>query len=149
MGGNDDNDLTTTTVLCASLASLVEKATFPTHQSASRTSVWKTLPDTPLKVSTAASLSGHLIAVGGYKGKISTPALAVRFLAYKAGGTFPVSPQLHAYFPLTNSWVRMADSDLPQPRTKCTAVQLSSNTMMVIGGFDKKTNITKTVFIGQ
>ena len=147
--GADSKTPATTTVLCASLASLVEKATSPTRQSASHTSVWKTLPDTPLKMSTAASLSGHLIAVGGYKGKTSLPAVAVRFLAFKVGVTLPISPELHAFCPLVNSWIRMADSDLPQSRSNCTAVQLSSNTMIVIGGMNNKLEETKTVFIGQ
>ena len=147
--GDDSKALTTTTVLCASLSSLVEKATSPTRQSASRTSVWMTLPDTPLKVSTAASLSGHLIAVGGYKGKTSKSALVVRSLAMQVGVTLPVSPELHVFCPLINSWIRMADSDLPQSRHQCTAIQLSSNTMLVIGGCDKKNKFTKTVFIGQ
>ena len=147
--GADPMTLATTTVLCASLASLVEKATSRTRQSASRTSVWKTLPDTPLKWSTAASLSGHLIAVGGYKGKISLPALAVRLAAKQVGVTLPNSPALHVFFPLTNSWVRMADSDLPQSRYECTALQLSSNTMMVIGGCNNKDKRTNTVFIGH
>ena len=149
LGGFGDYSIPTTTVLYASLASLIEKATSPTRQSASRTSVWKTLPDTPLRVSTAASLSGHLIAVGGYKGKTSLSALAVRLVASKVGVTGPTSPELHAFFPLTNSWVRMADSDLPQPRDICTAVQLSSNAVIMIGGGDTKYKRTKTVFIGQ
>ena len=62
LGGLDADGKTITTVLYASLTSLVQKATSPTHQSASRTSVWKTLPDTLLKVSAAASLSGNLLA---------------------------------------------------------------------------------------
>ena len=61
--GGDDKDLTT--VPCAPLTTLVQKATSPTHQSASPMSVWKTLPDTPLKWSTAASMSGSLIAACG------------------------------------------------------------------------------------
>ena len=147
--GADSKALTTTTVLCASLPSLVEKATSPTRQSASHTSVWKTLPDTPLKWSAAASLSGHLIAVGGYSGNTSITALAVRYVATQVGVTLPLSPELHVFCPLANSWVRMADSDLPQPCSNCTAVQLSSNTMMVIGGLNNKDEPTKTVFIGQ
>ena len=151
LGGNDADSkgLTTTTVLCASFSSLIEKATSPTRQSASRTSVWKTLPDAPLMLSTAASLSGHLIAVGGYNGYISGLGYTARWLASQIGVTLPTFPELHAFFPLTNSWVRMADSDLPQPRDSCTAVPLSSNTVMVIGGCDNKNKRTKTVFIGQ
>jgi len=129
LGGIDVDRKTITTVLYASLTSLIQKATSPTHQSASRTSVWKTLPDTPLKASTAASLSGNLLAMGGHDTKT----------------TFP---DINIFFPLTNSWVRIMTGDLPQPRHASTAVQLSSNTMIVIGGEDNQNNKTKTVFIG-
>jgi len=129
LGGIDAHVKTTTTVLHASLASLVQKATSPIHQSASHTSVWKTLPDTPLKMSTAASLSGNLLAVGGYNTKTAFPAINI-------------------FFPLTNSWVRIMTGDLPQPRDSCAAVQISSNTMIVIGGKDNQNKRTKTVFIG-
>ena len=130
LGGADADNKGITTVLYASLTSLIQKATSRTHQSASHTSVWKTLPDTPLKRSAGASLSGNLLAVGGNNTKT----------------TFPV---INIFFPLTNSWVRVTDGDLLEPRHSCTAVQLSSNTMIVIGGRDNKANKrTKTVFIG-
>ena len=79
--------------------------------------------------STAASLSGNLLAVGGRDNKTAFPAINV-------------------FLPLTNSWVRIMTGDLPQPRYACTAVQLSSNTMIVIGGKDIQNKPTKTVFIG-
>ena len=60
LGGLDADGDFIATVLYASLASLVQKATSPTRQSPSPTPVWKTLPDTPLKESAAASLSGNL-----------------------------------------------------------------------------------------
>ena len=129
LGGGDADGKPVTTVLYASLTSLVQKATSPTHQSASYTSVWKTLPDTPLKDSAAASLSGNLLAVGGHDTKTSFPDIKV-------------------FSPLTNSWVRITTGDLPEPRDSCTAVQLSSNTMIVIGGKDNQDKVTKTVFIG-
>ena len=132
LGGWDADSKAAATVLYASLTSLVQKATSPTHQSASHTSVWKTLPDTPLKLSAAATLSGHLLAIGGYN--VTTSIL-------------PVVPAVHVFLPVTNSWVRVTDGDLPQPQYECTAVQLSSNTMMVIGGKDNQ-EITKTVFRG-
>jgi len=129
LGGCDADNKTITTVLYASLTSLIQKATSPTHQSASCTSVWKTLPDTPLNMSAAASLSGNLLAVVGCN--IVTP-----------------TPGINIFIPLTNSWVRITTEDLPEPRYACTAVQLSSNTMIVIGGKDNQYNKTKTVFIG-
>ena len=119
--GVGDKDLTT--VFCTPLTALIQKATTPTPQSASSTSVWKTLPDTPLKRSAAASLSGSLLAIGGYSNK-----------------TYG-SPSVHIFLPLTNSWVRVTTGDLSEPRYGCTAVQLSSNQLLVIGGKDdqKKT----------
>jgi len=129
LGGGDADIKTKSTVLYASLTSLIQKATSPTHQSPNHTSVWKTLPDTPLKASAASSLSGNLLAVGGHNTKTVFPAINI-------------------FFPLTNSWVRITTGDLPQPRHACTAVQLSSNTMIVISGKDNQEKSTKTVFIG-
>ena len=80
-------------------------------------------------MSTATSLNGNLLAVGGYD-----------------TGTFFLA--INIFLLLTNSWVRILTGVLPQPRYMCTAVQLSSNTMLVIGGMDKQTNLTRTVFIG-
>ena len=144
LGGTNPRNMFPTTALHASITSLVQKATSPTHQSASHTSVWKTLPDTPLNVSAAASLSGSLLAVGGFKFK-ATLVETVRLLATQ---TLSLSPAVHVFFPLTNSWVRIKTGDLPQPRVACTAVQLSSNTMIVIGGWDNQNKHTKTVFMG-
>ena len=59
----------------APLTDHIQKATSPTHQSASHMSVWKTLPDTPLLGSAAASLSGSLLAVGGYDDISVSPAV--------------------------------------------------------------------------
>ena len=120
-----------TIVMYTPLTTLIQKATSPTHQSASHMSVWKTLPDTPLVESAAASLSGNLLAVGGYK--VRTPS----------------SRALYVFFPLTNSWVRVTTGDLPEPCYACTAVQLSSNQLLVVGGCDNQDKCTKTVFLGS
>ena len=114
------------TVLYASLSSLIQKATSFPRQSTSSTSVWKTLPDTPLIYSTAVSLSGQLVAIGRGDGETA-------------------SPEVYVFFPLNNSWVRIMTGDLPQPQGLCTAVQLSSNTVMVIGGAG---NAVDSVLIG-
>ena len=127
--GTDGEDLTT--VLCAPLTALIQKATSPTHQSASPMSVWKTLTDTPLRTSAAASLSGSLLAVGGYN--LITPS----------------SSAVYVFFPLTNSWVRATAGDLPEPCYACTVVQLSSNQVLVVGGFNDQDKLTKTVFLGS
>ena len=128
--GNDDKPLTT--VLYAPLTALIQKATSPTHQSASPMSVWK-IP-APLKSSATASLSGNLLAVGGYN---------VRSRKLQA------SQAVYVFFPLTKSWVRVTTGDLPEPRHGCTAVQLSSNRLLVVGGKDNQEKRTKTVFLGS
>ena len=130
LGGYGTDNKAIPTVLYAPLTTLIQKATSPTHQSASQISVWKTLPDTPLMESAAASLSGSLLAVGGYNDRI-----------------FP-SPALYVFFPLTNSWVRTT-GDLPEPRYACIAVQLSSNQVLVVGGRDEQGKCTKMVFLGS
>ena len=130
LGGADHDYSPTSTVLYAPLTILIQRTTSPTHQSVSHISVWKTLPATPLKASAAASLSGNLLAVGGYN--VSTPS----------------SPALYVFFPLTNSWVRVTTGDLPEPRYNCAAVQLSSNQVLVVGGRNGKKKRTRTVYLG-
>ena len=134
-GGTDDKDLTT--VLYTPLATLVQKATSPTHQSASHISAWKTLPDTPLMESAAASLSGSLLAMGGWDDDDDDDNKLLP------------SPAVHAFLPLTNSWVRVITGDLPEPYWACTAVQLSSNQLLVIGGKDNQGKPTNTVLLGS
>ena len=131
LGGRGADNKDTLTVQYAPLTTLIQKATSPTDQSASLMSVWKTLPDTPLKKSAAASLSGSLLALGGYNDKN------------------PPSPAVYIFLPLTNSWVRATTGDLPEPCYACTAVQLSSNQLLVVGGRDDQDNCTKTVFLGS
>ena len=126
--GTDGKDLTT--VQYTPLTTLIQKATSPTDQSASPKTVWKTLPNTPLKRAAAASLSGSLLAVGGWDDK-------------------HISPALYVFLPLTNSWVRVTTGDLPEPRCACTVVQLSSNRVLLVGGRDNQHKITKTVFLGS
>ena len=63
LGGIGADNKAIPTVLHAPLTTLIQKATSPTHQSASHMAVWKTLPDTPLARSAAASLSGNLLAL--------------------------------------------------------------------------------------
>ena len=131
LGGYGADSKRIHTVLYTPLTALTHKATSPTHQSASHISVWKNLPDTPLVESAAASLSGNLLAVGGWDA--STPSSAA----------------LYTFLPDTNSWVRVTTGHLPEPRYACTAVQLSSNQVLVVGGRDDQDNRTKTVFLGS
>ena len=127
LGGTGSDDKHIPTVPCAPLTTLVQKATSPTHQSGSPMSVWKTLPDTPLKRSAAASLSENLLAVGGKDDEN------------------PASPALYIFLSLTNSWVRATTGELPEPRRSCTAVQLSSNQVLLVGGKNDQDKYTNTV----
>ena len=128
-------------VLHTPLTTLVQKTISSAHQPARCLSarkkvtckftspVWKTLPDPPLLGSAAASLSGSLLAVGGYE--------------FKAG---KASQKFHIFSPNTNSWASLGS--LPEPRFACTTVHLSSNQVLVVGGRDNQTEHTKTVVLG-
>ena len=129
MGGTTAGNELTKTVQYAPVASLIQRATSHPQQSASAarpdstSSAWKTLRDTPLKWSAAASLGGMLLAVGGGddQGKIL--------------------PAVHVYYPATSTWIRVQSGDLPEPRTGCSAVELSANRLLVAGG--------KSAFLGS
>ena len=129
LGGAETDGKGINTVVYTPLISLVQKVTSPPHQLASQMSVQKTFPDIPLKLSAAASLSGSLLAVGGYYDKT------------------PASTAVHIFLPLTNSWLRAGD--LSESRYGCTTVQLSSNQVLVVGGSDNQRKYTKTVFLGS
>ena len=133
LGGAGTDNKKTTTVLCAPLTTLIQKAISPPHQSASDMTVWKTLPDTPLLLPAAASLSGNLLSVGGYNNENDT------------------LPAVYIFLPLTNSWVRVTSGELPEPCYACTAAQLSSNQLLVVGGTNDQDSVkhTKAVFLGS
>ena len=135
LGGLATNNKSTKVALSASIPSLIQKATSHPQQSASAarqdstSSAWKTLQDSPLKMSAAASLGGMLLTVGGVK-----PGQGIL-------------SEVHVYSPATSSWIQVESGDLPEPRYFCTAVELSANRLLVIGGRNKET--TNTVFLGS
>ena len=136
LGGTTTNSIPTETVLSASIPSLIQKATSRSQQSASAarpdstSSVWKTLQDSPLRRSAAASLGGMLLTVGGYDDQ-------------------GMSPAVHVYSPTTSSWTRVQSWDLPEPISGCTAIELSENKLLVIGGYNKNIKKSDTVFLGS
>ena len=136
LGGGDADQTGINAVMYAPVTSLIQKAMSPPQQSASRshpdsgTSIWKTLPDILLNRSAAATLSGSLLAVGGHNQS-------------------QLSAAVHVFIPRTNSWVRVRGRDLPEPRYGCTAIQLPSNKLLVIGGYDNSNKYTNTVFLGS
>ena len=130
LGGAADKQPIRST-LHANIATLIERAVSPI-QHPTTTSVWKTLPlDTPQNLSSAATLSGILLAVGGTD--VNDTA----------------QPAVHVFTTFTNKWVRIQSGDLPAARYVSTAVQLPNNRVMVAGGRDKDRNETSTNFIGS
>ena len=134
LGGNDSSFRATKTVLYAQVTSLIEQATSPLRSSTSTqhrsVSLWNTLPDTPLNCSTAASLGGHLLAVGGFNDHLNSNSQAVGM-----------------FLPDTNRWARIASSDLPAAVRSVTAIELPDNTLLVCGGRDSSSKRMKTVYM--
>ena len=134
LGGGIINNKASKTVLYAPVASLIQRATSHPQQSASAarpdstSSAWKTLRDTPLVLSAAASLGGMLLAVGG-KGD--------------RGDTF------HVYSPATSTWIQVQSGYLPEPRDACATVELAGDRLLVVGGCDQDGENTTTVFLGS
>ena len=89
---------------------------------ASRSKVWYKLADTPVILSTCASLHGQLLTVGGKDScdKITTA--------------------IHMYNKATNSWEVI--SDMTTPRRRCSVAVLPHNELIVVGGVtaDVETN---------
>ena len=136
LGGKTTDNTPTKTVLSASIPSLIQKATSYSQQSASAarpdstSSVWKTLQDSPLVGSAAASLGGMLRTVGGKDKKEKSPAV-------------------HVYCPITCSWIQVESGDLPEPKAGCAAIELSGNSLLVVGGWNKNGKKSDTVFLGS
>ena len=139
LGGVTTDQKPTKTVLYAPVASLIQRATSHPQQSASAarpdstSSAWKTLRDTPLVASAAASLGGTLLAVGGCDDHDQDKTL----------------PAVHVYSPATSTWIRVESGDLPGPRYFCTSVELSGNRVLVIEGHDQNMEVMNTVSLGS
>ena len=129
--GGGGGDKAIPTVLYAPLSTLIQKATSAFRTSTSHISVWKTLPDTPLMESAAASLSRSLLAVGGWDDETIA------------------SQAVHIFHPLTNSWIRATTWDLPEPCCACTTVQLAPSQLLVVGGCNNQRKYSRAVFLGS
>ena len=77
--------------------------------SPSTPSLWETLPETPLTLSSALILNGALFAVGGWN-----------------------SPAIHLYQPSSGRWIKAGD--LPDQRSTCACIVLPSGEIFVAGG---------------
>ena len=89
--------------------------------------LWRRLPDTPLSCSTAISLRGYLIAVGGHYENIRT--------------------DIHLYQPESEQWTKVGD--LPNARRYCSCVVLPSGELLVAGGEDKSYDLTRRVEVAS
>ena len=115
LGGNDDKSKTKSVLTC-SLTELLQS-------SASSSSVWHRVADTPAYWSTCAAVNGQLLAVGGCdEGNKSTAAI-------------------HKYNQRTNTWDHI--SDMPTARYFCLVAVLPTNKMMVVGGWVADSNTDK------
>ena len=84
--------------------------------------LWRRLPDTPLSHSTAISLRGYLIAVGGrHDNRTRT--------------------DIHLYQPESEQWTKVGD--LPNARCYCSCVVLPSGELLVAGGQENYVGIRR------
>ena len=60
-----------------------------------------------------------------------------------------VHASVHVYIPSSDSWLELADSDLPVPLYVSEATQLSTGQLIVVGGRNDRGKGTKAVFIGS
>ncbi len=117
-------------VLSASLTALIDRALHHSSGSTSAESLWTALEDVPYYRTTAASIGGCLLALGG----------ADKLL----GGE--VSDSIRTYLPTSSTWTQTGELPLPLHRT--TAVLLPTNDLLIIGGWKKVLDETKQVFKG-
>ena len=123
LGGWDQNCKHSKSVFTCSLAALVQScqsksrylgARMKTLSLASVPKVWHQLADTPVTLSTCASLHGRLLAVGGWDSD-QKQTNAIR-----------------AYNTTTNSWEIV--SHMATPRSSCLVAVFAHNELMVVGG---------------
>ena len=105
--------INTNKVYSVSLPALVSQLN--SDSSAKDTQTWKELPQLPVTQAAPLSISGSLLAVGGYKDRKAVSAL-------------------HLYQPDAGQWVKVAD--LPSPRYHCTCILISDKELIVAGGRD-------------
>ena len=90
------------------------------------------IPDVPHYWSTAASLGGCLLVVGGYS-----------ILKVYEHFDVPVS-SVHAYCPSSSSWVHVGE--LPQSLAKCITIPLPTDELIVLGGVSAQYQFSRTTY---
>ena len=91
--------------------------------------LWCRLPDTPLSCSTAISLRGYLLVVGGSHDNL-TPRT-----------------DIHLYQPESEQWTKVGD--LPNVREYCSCVVLPSGKLLVAGGYDSSVRLSSQVDVAS
>ena len=100
------------------------------NQSTSKSpTLWCRLPDTPLLYSTAISLGGYLLAVGG------------------SHDNYTRSTDIHLYQPESEQWTKVGD--LPNVRYYCSCVVLPSGELLVAGGSESSVQPTSRVDVAS
>jgi hypothetical protein len=121
--GGADKDVAVNSVYSCSLTSLLSSTgstslggrLVSTLTRSIKSSPWNRVADLPVDSSTAMSLHGRLLAIGGLDSK-RQPTTAVRM-----------------YQPTTDSWEVI--SHMTTPRSTCLSAVLPDNQLMVVGGF--------------
>ena len=132
IGRNDT--VSTHLILCAPITALLKKA-IPTDETAKpdpKTSAWKPMESILHRHSAAVNLGKMLLAVAGDN--------STMFLK-------EVKQTVYAYCLTRKNWVHI--TDLPEPRTMCTAVALPSQEILIIGGKDDNFKFSKVVYKGS
>ena len=133
LGGFDKSIAATSSVYSCSLTSLLSyvgstslgERLVDTLTWSSKGSPWNRVADLPVNFSTAVSLHGQLLAIGGRDSK-DKPTTAV-----------------HMYQPTTNSWKVI--SHMTSPRSQCLSAVLPDNQLMVVGGWTTGDKICDSV----
>ena len=100
------------------------------NQSTSKSpALWCRLPDTPLSYSTAISLRGYLLVVGG------------------SHDNYTRSTDIHLYQPESEQWTKVGD--LPIVREYCSCVVLPSGELLVAGGRESSGQRTSRVDVAS
>ena len=110
-------------------ASLPDIVSQTVNQSTSKSpALWCRLPDTPLSCSTAISLRGYLLAVGGSHDNSTRT-------------------DIHLYQPESEQWTKVGE--LPNVRQYCTCVVLPSGEVLVAGGEESSVELTSRVNVAS
>ena len=117
LGGFDQNDRRTLSVLTSSITDLLHQQ----QETANQPAVWRRAADAPYYGSTAVSVGGQLLAIGGCD---------------EAGKN---TSAIVAYDPTSDSWQDMGH--MTTPRYLTLVALLPSNELIVAGGFGGQTKV--------